>query len=73
MIRNVLHNVCCNLYKKGGIESIEGIFTAIEADSICVHGDSPDAVNLAKSVKETLLNHGVAIKPFAPALLKSES
>lgn len=53
------------LVQEGGIESIEGIFTPIEADSICVHGDSPDAVNLARSVKEILVNHGVEIKPFA--------
>ncbi|RLR57803.1 hypothetical protein CKA49_36555, partial [Pseudomonas aeruginosa] len=54
------------LAQEGVIESIEGILTPIEADSICVHGDSPDAVSLAKNVKEILINHGVAIKPFAP-------
>lgn len=60
------------LVQEGGVESIEGVFTAIEADSICVHGDSPDAVALAKSVKEILINHGVSIKPFAPLRLKNE-
>lgn len=57
------------LVQEGGVESIEGIFTPIQADSICVHGDSPDAVNLAKSVKELLVHHGVEIKPFAPSLM----
>ncbi|MEQ4922470.1 LamB/YcsF family protein [Proteus hauseri] len=60
------------LVQEGGIESIEGIFTLIQADSICVHGDSPDAVNLAKSVKEILIQHGVEIKPFAPSLIEKE-
>ncbi|MBG5949710.1 MULTISPECIES: LamB/YcsF family protein [Proteus] len=60
------------LVQEGGVESIEGVFTAIEADSICVHGDSPDAVALAKSVKEILINHDVSIKPFAPLRLKNE-
>ena len=60
------------LVQEGGIESIEGIFTTIQADSICVHGDSPDAVALAKSVKEILINHGVSIKPFAPSSLNNE-
>lgn len=60
------------LVQEGGVESIEGIFTTIQADSICVHGDSPDAVALAKSVKEILINHGVSIKPFAPLPLKKE-
>lgn len=60
------------LVQEGGIESIEGEFTPIQADSICVHGDSPDAVNLAKSVKEILLQHGIAIEPFAPFLIKKE-
>lgn len=54
------------LAQEGVIESIEGILTPIEADSICVHGDSPDAVSLAKNVKEILINHGVAIKSFSP-------
>ncbi|TFT52630.1 LamB/YcsF family protein, partial [Proteus mirabilis] len=29
---------------------------------------SPDAVNLAKSVKEILITHGIAIKPFTSAI-----
>lgn len=58
------------LVQDGGIESIDGVFTTIQADSICVHGDSPDAVNLAKSVKTILVNHGVAIKPFALSMDK---
>jgi UPF0271 protein len=34
-------------------------------DSICVHGDTPDAVRMARAVRERLEGAGFALKPFA--------
>jgi UPF0271 protein len=31
-------------------------------DSVCVHGDSPSAVNTAKQIKEGLIKSGVTLK-----------
>lgn len=38
---------------------------ALQAGSICVHGDSPDAVAMARAVRSTLEKAGVTLCPFA--------
>jgi UPF0271 protein len=52
------------LITEGGVDSIEGIFTPIKADSICVHGDSAGAVEMARRVRNELENHGVMLRAF---------
>ena len=54
------------LITEGGVESIDGKFTPINADSICVHGDSPGAVTMAEAIRQLLASHGVAIRAFSP-------
>lgn len=44
----------------------EGGPIALEAQSICVHGDTPGAVAAARRVREALEKAGVALRPFAP-------
>ena len=48
----------------GVIEAIDGSRVAIQADSICVHGDSPGAVAIANQVRTRLTKAGVTIKSF---------
>nr|WP_196304039.1 5-oxoprolinase subunit PxpA [Pluralibacter gergoviae] len=52
------------LLQDGGVTSIEGEFTAIAADSICVHGDSPGAIEMARQIRALLEASGIAIRPF---------
>jgi UPF0271 protein len=52
------------LVREGCIEAIDGSSVRVEADSICVHGDSPDAVAIARSVRTGLEQAGVAIASF---------
>ncbi len=52
------------LVQQGGVTSIEGTFTAIEADSICVHGDSPDAVEIARQLRLLFEQEGIVISSF---------
>jgi UPF0271 protein len=42
----------------------DGTRIALEASSICVHGDTPGAARLARRVREVLVEAGVAIRPF---------
>jgi UPF0271 protein len=51
----------------GVIEAADGSELRLEAQSICVHGDSPAAVAMARSIRERLADAGVAIAPFAEA------
>ncbi len=37
---------------------------AASADSICLHGDTPGAADLARQVRAALLDSGVAVRPF---------
>ena len=46
---------------------IDGDPIPLEAASICVHGDSPGAVEMAREVHARLSAEGVVIAPFTPA------
>ena len=37
----------------------------VDARSLCLHGDTPDAVRIARTVRDALLDAGVEIAPFA--------
>ncbi|MTB67415.1 5-oxoprolinase subunit PxpA [Providencia sp. wls1943] len=53
------------LVNEGGVLAIDGKFTPIEAGSICVHGDSPGALEMARKVRELFELQGIGIHPFA--------
>ncbi|HEY0212701.1 MAG TPA: 5-oxoprolinase subunit PxpA [Paenirhodobacter sp.] len=53
------------LATEGVIEAIDGTLLRLAADSICIHGDSPDAVAMARSVRAALVAGGIAVAPFA--------
>ena len=56
------------MVRDGVIEAIDGTVTKIDAQSICVHGDSPGAVAIAQRLRELLEQSGLAVQPFAPAV-----
>ncbi|NEA22891.1 LamB/YcsF family protein [Actinomadura bangladeshensis] len=49
----------------GTVVAVDGSEVALKARSICVHGDTPGAVALARSVRAALSGAGVALEPFA--------
>ena len=50
---------------EGAIITISGKRLAVGIDSICLHGDSPNAVAMAKAVRTRLEEAGIALAPFA--------
>ena len=52
------------LVQTGEVESITGRSVPVQADSICVHGDSPGAVEMARRIRARLEQAGVALHPF---------
>ena len=52
------------LVQTGEVESITGRSVPVQADSICVHGDSPGAVEMARRIRARLDQAGVALRPF---------
>lgn len=49
----------------GSVAAIDGSTVAITAESVCVHGDSPDAVAIAQAVRTALTAAGVSLRAFA--------
>ena len=47
---------------EGKIKTIDGKIIDIAADSICVHGDNPEAVNFVKNIRESLVAEGIKVK-----------
>lgn len=47
---------------EGKVTAIDGTDIDIKADSICVHGDNPEAVNFVKFIRESLEAEGVQVK-----------
>jgi 5-oxoprolinase (ATP-hydrolysing) subunit A len=48
----------------GRVTAIDGSVIPISVESVCVHGDSPGAVQIAVAVRERLLADGVELAPF---------
>jgi UPF0271 protein len=51
------------LAEKGEIVAIDGTVIGTEARSLCIHGDTPGAVEIARAVKAALTAAGVEIGP----------
>jgi 5-oxoprolinase (ATP-hydrolysing) subunit A len=54
------------LVTEGTLEAADGSVVRVEADSVCVHGDSPGAVEMATRVRARLEAEGVRIERFSP-------
>jgi 5-oxoprolinase (ATP-hydrolysing) subunit A len=67
----VLHDpekIACRvvaMLKEGAVIAASGKRIPIGIDSICVHGDTPDAVAIAHTVRRRLTEAGIGLKPFA--------
>lgn len=49
---------------EGQVEAVDGTVVEINADSVCVHGDTPGTVALARRVREELESVGVTLDAF---------
>ncbi|WP_339109576.1 5-oxoprolinase subunit PxpA [Thioclava sp. GXIMD4216] len=50
--------------REGVIRSINGRDVRVDAQSICVHGDSPGAVEMARQIRALFLREGVSLAAF---------
>jgi UPF0271 protein len=44
------------------VKTVSGVGVPIKAETICVHGDNPEAIELVKKLRENLLNSGIKIQ-----------
>lgn len=55
------------LAHEGTLEAIDGSTIKIDAQSICVHGDSPGAVAIAQEIRRAFEAGGITVQSFLPA------
>lgn len=66
----VLHDVAeiadrvASMVGRGEVTAIDGSTIPITVESVCVHGDSPGAVQIAHAVRERLLADGLRLEGF---------
>lgn len=53
------------MLKEGAVIAASGKRFPTGIDSVCVHGDTPNAVAIAQAVRRRLVDAGIALKPFA--------
>ncbi len=56
------------MVQEGKVQSIEGDVIDLEVDSICVHGDTPGAVQLAQMIRGNLEGAGITVLPMGTFL-----
>ena len=52
------------MVKERKVTAVDGTDLSISADSICVHGDTPGALELVRALREALLREGIEIRRF---------
>jgi 5-oxoprolinase (ATP-hydrolysing) subunit A len=53
------------LATEGVVTAVDGRDIALTAETVCVHGDTPGAVGIARAVRAALESAGLALAPFA--------
>jgi UPF0271 protein len=56
------------MVKEGKVVCIDGTEIELAAETICVHGDNPAALELVRNIRESLLKEGIEITPPATFL-----
>ena len=53
------------LAREGVVTAVDGTDVEVLAESVCIHGDTPGAVEMARAVRRELESAGIEIRPFA--------
>lgn len=53
------------LVRDGKVSTVEGVELDLQVESICVHGDAPNAPAIARAIRERLQDAGVGLAPLA--------
>lgn len=53
------------MVKQGSVRSVDGRDVPVRADTLCLHGDQPGAVEFAKAIRQALDQEGIAVAAVA--------
>jgi 5-oxoprolinase (ATP-hydrolysing) subunit A len=56
---------CVEMARTGKVRAVDGSLVTVAARSLCIHSDTPGAVDIARRVHSALREAGVVLKPFA--------
>ena len=52
------------MVQDGAVVSVTGKVIKMRTDTVCIHGDTPGAVDIARGVRQALKNAGIDVAPF---------
>jgi UPF0271 protein len=55
------------MVEDGNVVSVSGKVIKMRMDTVCIHGDTPGAVEIARGIRQTLKNAGIQVAPFKQA------
>jgi UPF0271 protein len=55
------------MVEDGAVVSVTGKVIRMRTDTVCIHGDTPGAVGIARAVRQALKQAGIDVKPFKTA------
>ena len=53
------------MVQDGAVVSVTGKVIKMRTDTVCIHGDTPGAVDIARGVRQALKESGIEVAPFA--------
>lgn len=56
---------CLTMVRDGRVQAVDGTLIEFSAQTVCVHGDTPGAVEIARRLRDGLVAAGVELRPFA--------
>jgi len=59
---NIMTNHIENMILLKKVKTVSGVEVPLEAETICVHGDNSEALNLIKNLRQNLIDFGVKIQ-----------
>jgi UPF0271 protein len=55
------------MVQDGAVVSVTGKVIKMRTDTVCIHGDTPGAVDIGRGVRLALKEAGIAVAPFKTA------
>ena len=55
------------MIQDGAVVSVTGKIIKMRTDTVCIHGDTPGAVDIARGVRQALKNANIHVAPFKTA------
>ena len=52
------------MVQDGAVVSVTGKVIKMRTDTVCIHGDTPGAVEIARGVRQALKDGGIEVAPF---------